>query len=85
MMNRLQVTFNVVIPDTDRFRKAVANYYEMDVKEVFDGLHSDLVDEFVSHHLTSVRSKTHVFEIEGIDTDGPFVQSIDGSSELSLE
>ena len=70
MDKTIAITFNVFI--YDEFLESVRDYYEYrDVSDVTD----EDIREYLEANMNPASSKVDVFEVEGGDTDGWFIQS----------
>ena len=71
-MDKIRVTFNIFV--RDNFEDTVREYYEMEKdEEVTD----EDIREFIQENIEEARSIDSSFEVEGGDTDGWFIQSIE--------
>ena len=77
-----KVTFEIEIPDKRSFLEAVARYYEEDIQDITD----DDVHEFIDHHLNKrLTSTSNTFNVMGIETDGPFLCSVNKEKILTYD
>ena len=70
-MKTLTASFNIFIKDD--FMEAVAKYVGSSVDEIT----SDDIYEYISDHIKDATSKVDTFAIEGGDTDGRFICSLE--------
>ena len=73
MSKTLRLTFNVFV--SDGFEKAVREHFNYSEDAELDNYD---IKEFLEFSMDPARSNDESFEIEGGDTDGWFVQCVEG-------
>ena len=69
----IPATFRIEILDKERFINTIAKEYNMKPDEIYD----DYIVEWIQDNIKGASSKrSNLFLIEGIDTDGWFISSI---------
>lgn len=73
MEARIGISVNLFVKDKDALKREIADLYECDVENI----DRDYILEYISEHIIAKNTCNDLFVIEGAETDGGLIQSME--------